>query len=230
MTKQLSKTEQEIIWLSNKDDFKADLTYSAVKRLSSKYIGRNVVDLGAGNGALMIHIKETYGENINISGIDMVPRHSLVKEGDIRQTGFKNSNFDTLFATDVIEHLNDLDLKLFLEEAFRILKPGGYLILTTPYNERLEKSTICCPSCKFEFHRWGHAQSFDEEQIKETLSSYNFNVVSTFKTNLWLLHKLNIGSIKIYLFLINTFLSNICNFPDLFTIAQKPSTTELTNS
>ena len=44
---------------------------------------------------------------------------------------FENNRFDTIFCTQVLEHVFEHD-KL-MSEAFRVLKPGGHLILTVPF-------------------------------------------------------------------------------------------------
>lgn len=54
-----------------------------------------------------------------------VIRHDIEKPFPI-----KDSAFDAVFAGEIIEHLYDVDL--FLDEINRVLKKGGYLILTTP--------------------------------------------------------------------------------------------------
>ncbi|WP_225353793.1 class I SAM-dependent methyltransferase [Methanolacinia petrolearia] len=43
---------------------------------------------------------------------------------------FRNESFDVIHANQVLEHLNGTDV--FLKEVYRMLKPGGYAILSTP--------------------------------------------------------------------------------------------------
>lgn len=43
---------------------------------------------------------------------------------------FRNESFDAIFAGEIIEHILDTDG--FLEECYRVLRPGGRLVLTTP--------------------------------------------------------------------------------------------------
>ncbi len=45
---------------------------------------------------------------------------------------FVADSFDQVLCTDVIEHLSAPDGKRLLEEAFRVLRRGGHLILVTP--------------------------------------------------------------------------------------------------
>ena len=49
-----------------------------------------------------------------------------------RQLPFKNSVVDLIFSTHVIEHLHKSQIINFLNESYRILKPGGRNIILTP--------------------------------------------------------------------------------------------------
>ena len=56
--------------------------------------------------------------------------------GDFSQNlPYQPGMFDVIFAGEVIEHVFDVDK--FLDELARVLKPGGYLIITTPNLARL---------------------------------------------------------------------------------------------
>lgn len=48
---------------------------------------------------------------------------------DVCDTGLPPAQFDLALGLDIIEHLEDEDK--FLREMFRVLKPGGYLVLST---------------------------------------------------------------------------------------------------
>ncbi len=64
-------------------------------------------------------------------------------EGDIRKTDFPDAFFDIVTAVSTIEHIGlvsskpELDGdKDALQEIFRILKPGGNLLMTVPFGKR----------------------------------------------------------------------------------------------
>ena len=121
---------------------------------------------------LMPELNEKYAvrkEFKKIIGIDIAPKSKEVREGDCTQLVFRNYLFDTVFLIDVIEHLETKDLYKCLDEVQRVLKLGGYAIITTDYDEDLDNSQVTCPYCNHQFHRWGHIQSFDENIIKSII-------------------------------------------------------------
>ncbi len=63
---------------------------------------------------------------------------------DCTKIPFKNNTFQCLFLLDVVEHLTPRQLKLILQEANRVLKSQGVLIVHTnnKYFEKITKITI----------------------------------------------------------------------------------------
>ena len=59
--------------------------------------------------------------------MDLAPKGEGVLRSDIRNLCFGDRVFDTVFCTDVLEHLNDEDLLSCIQELNRVLKPGGGL-------------------------------------------------------------------------------------------------------
>jgi len=155
-------------WENNKQEFQGDYISKIVLKLAKNYIKGGVLDIGAGSGALIRKIP-------NSIGIDIIP-NNLVQEGEITNLKFDDNSFDTVFCTEVIEHLNNEDIEKGINEIYRVLKPKGNLILTTPYNENLKKGELICPKCNFRFHLWQHLQSFDSNRIKKVLS--NFKIIN----------------------------------------------------
>jgi len=52
------------------------------------------------------------------------------------------NRFDLVFAGELIEHLYDTDY--FFEEANKVLKAGGYLIITTPNLPTMAARFVVC--------------------------------------------------------------------------------------
>jgi SAM-dependent methyltransferase len=104
-------------------------------------LGKRVLDIGAGAGymvrQLADHIVEQGGEPADIlNACDRFPEHFACDAIPCNRLEFLSSlpydddTFDLVYTVEVIEHLrNPLDL---LAEAYRVLRPGGKLIITTP--------------------------------------------------------------------------------------------------
>jgi len=150
--------------------YAGDIFASEIVRLSKKYVGNKVLDVGAGSGALINLIP-------NAIGIDLAPKHPRIIKGDISNLPFGDELFDTIFATEVLEHLDNETLDKGLSEISRVLKKNGYFIITVPYKENLRQNIVVCPKCGARFHRVGHQQSFDERKIKEILESKEFKII-----------------------------------------------------
>jgi len=99
------------------------------------HLGDNVLELGCGSGYGMQMLAPSCSWYI---GLDKyIPNN---RRASLRTAFFKarlpdlhnigDSTFDTVICFQVIEHVKE-DRRL-LEEAYRVLKPGGRLLLTTP--------------------------------------------------------------------------------------------------
>jgi ubiquinone/menaquinone biosynthesis C-methylase UbiE len=71
---------------------------------------------------------------------------------------FKNNSFDAVVATEIIEHVTDP--AAFVKELMRVVRPGGTLLITTPYKEVL-RYTLCI-HCNHNTPLNAHLHSFDE--------------------------------------------------------------------
>ena len=105
-----------------------------------------ILDAGCGGGYVMYELYRKDYENIwgfdaSESGID-VSQNSYpeikdrFKIHDAYQQRlpecFPDGNYDVVVSIEVIEHL--YSPKKYLENIIRWLKPGGYLLITTPYH------------------------------------------------------------------------------------------------
>lgn len=94
-----------------------------------------LLDIGCGAGNMIHHLSK-YGKVKGLE-IDTRPVQKARQRGyDVDQFDatqpmpFDNGTFDAVTALDVIEHNQD-DMAI-LADSYRILKPGGYIIITVP--------------------------------------------------------------------------------------------------
>lgn len=80
---------------------------------------------------------------------------------------FADNSIDVIIASEIIEHIEDP--KKFMESLLRVLKPGGEIIVTTPYKEKLTYSL--CIHCNKPTPRSAHLHSFDEIKLESLVQS-----------------------------------------------------------
>lgn len=117
--------------------------------------GACVLDIGCGIGGTMKWLHQTHPELSKVIGTDIsasaltLARKEFTQEPQnvfefrlalARTQPCENESCDLVVATELIEHLEESSG--FLSEVFRVLKPGGYLMLTTAPN-RLSLSWLC---------------------------------------------------------------------------------------
>ncbi len=102
--------------------------------------GAHVLDAGCGMGEWTVYLNQlgyqTIGLDISGNVIErlqsLLPQYKFVR-GDIRKTEFPNECFDILFSWGAFEHFENGPGEC-LRESFRILKPGGHLFITVPFD------------------------------------------------------------------------------------------------
>ena len=85
--------------------------------------------------------------------------------GDVFRLPIKNNFVDCIIASEIIEHVVKPDK--FIKEIFKLLRPGGKLIITTPYKEKIQYNL--CMHCNKKTPVNAHLHSFDEHKLRSFL-------------------------------------------------------------
>ncbi|MGZ8182612.1 MAG: methyltransferase domain-containing protein [Methylobacter sp.] len=117
-----------------------DCIYRRIEEiLTAQHVTGSVLDFGAGRGALCLRLLKIE-KFFSIAGIDIMEKPANLdsaiqwSQWDLNQpTELGNDLFDVLVSSEVIEHLENP--RAVVREWFRMLKPGGLLLFTTPNNE-----------------------------------------------------------------------------------------------
>ncbi|MDP3927574.1 MAG: methyltransferase domain-containing protein [Bacteroidota bacterium] len=126
-----------------------------------KYVKARLIDIGCGNKPyaemLNPHLTEYIGCDIIQSSNNCV---DVLCEAT--KIPLPNNSFDTAFSTQTIEHVGDF--QDMVNEAFRLLKPGGHFIVSGPMYWPLHEEP-------YDFHR------FTKHGFAHTLQKAGFTVV-----------------------------------------------------
>ncbi len=150
--------------------------------LISDYLapGGRHLDFGAGSGHILQLLLD---RGLNAAGFDPSPdrQATLIEKIGAHKNfmGIKgldcNEQFDVVLLIEVVEHVLDEDFDKVLEQVAKFVKPGGYLIASTPNNENLESSSVYCPVSDMFFHRWQHIRSFTPDELSNCFKNYGFS-------------------------------------------------------
>ena len=102
-----------------------------------------ILDLGCGCGAFIAYcsmlgadcVGIDYSPNIVESANNFLRTKGLKGEarvGDVEDTDFPDNSFDKIISCDLYEHLTKNSQIRMLKEAYRVLKPGGFILIKTP--------------------------------------------------------------------------------------------------
>ena len=155
-------------------------------RKDYRVIGRNVLELGCGNGR-NLKIFSTDNVVLGIDGLDAAVAFAN-RNGVPARVGNLNSkidevdaSFDLILALDVLEHLESPEHCLL--EAFRIVKPGGLVVVNVPNHftisarlKILRGSGIDSAGFFPTYREWNypHLRFFRHQGIRELLAAVGF--------------------------------------------------------
>src|SRR5690606_27634730 len=91
-----------------------------------------LLDFGCGSKPYqaLFSVSEYVGTDIEVSGHDH--RHEAIDVYyDGRTLPFTDESFDSIFSSEVFEHV--FNLSQILDELHRVLRPGGHMLLTVPF-------------------------------------------------------------------------------------------------
>ena len=135
---------------------------------------KTILDVGCGNAWLaraMVN-NDTTVVSMDVStrnpvqALKKVPhfRHEALI-ADVYHLPIKENSIDCVVGSEIMEHVTDP--RLFIEKLIRVLRPGGKLIITTPYNEVIQYHL--CIHCNRPTPAHAHLHSFHEDNVAKLI-------------------------------------------------------------
>ena len=151
--------------------------------------GARVLDLGCGNGALLATFRgrgwDLHGLEISESGVEIARKNVpeakfyLADATAPLEGAILDQRFDAVISTEVIEHV--FAPRGLVRNAMSVLKPGGKILLTTPYHGYL-KNIMVAMSGRHDSHYdplydWGHIKFWSIDTLSRLLWDAGFEQV-----------------------------------------------------
>jgi SAM-dependent methyltransferase len=143
--------------------------------------GERVLDLGCGEGAFCAELAsaglDPIGAEVAEAALTRArERHPGLRFELVATDGplpFDDAAFDAVWASEVIEHV--ADTARWLSEVRRVLRPGGTLLVTTPYHGRLKNLVLALSGFEGHFDPTGqHLRFYTRSSLRRTLEQFGF--------------------------------------------------------
>lgn len=127
---------------------------------------KNILEIGCGRGDFL---KAFNHAGFNCKGLDREQSSGVTICDVSNQTfPFENNSFDVVFHKSLIEHLYDPNF--LMEETYRVLRPGGLVIILTP---------DWVSQMKVFYEDYTHSRPYNTKALYDLLKIKNFERVHT---------------------------------------------------
>jgi SAM-dependent methyltransferase len=138
----------------NKDYLVYYFLYESIQNAIGKYAKGSLLDIGCGNKPYAQWLNPYISKHL---GCDIVQssENSVDIICEANNIPLDDNSFDTVFCTQTIEHVGDY--QKMVDEAYRLLKPGGYFIVSGPMYWPLHEE----PYDFFRFTKYGFEKTLN---------------------------------------------------------------------
>lgn len=108
------------------------------------------------------------------------PRGVSLAFSNIRAVPFADASFDLVVCTEVLEHLDDATLCASIAELQRVCQ--RYILLTVPWQQRVDNERFRCSCCGHEENCMGHLRRIGERELTSWFPGWKTVMLRTIGT------------------------------------------------
>jgi len=171
--------------MNMKESRQSNLEINRTNDLESMFVrnGRLALDVGARDGHFS-RILTGYSEKVvalDLNSPQILHEKIECVQGDITELKYKDSSFDFVLCTEVLEHIPCDQLKLACNELSRVTKDK--LLIGVPYKQDIRVGRTSCLNCGKSNPPWGHVNSFDEFKLEKLFPHLTIDKISYVGSN-----------------------------------------------
>jgi SAM-dependent methyltransferase len=144
----------------------------------------SILDIGCGEGILLEHLSARFPEK-RLAGADLSPENVSICKGlgldvvhaDAGRLGLSDASFDACILMSVLEHVDDPQAAL--QEARRVLRPGGRLVVLLPNDAFFKVARYLFLRFREAREDYGHVSRWDPSRTRREVTAAGFKVIRT---------------------------------------------------
>jgi 2-polyprenyl-3-methyl-5-hydroxy-6-metoxy-1,4-benzoquinol methylase len=150
-----------------------------LKKINRYVKGENILELGTKDGVILKQIKIKNKVGIDIDEAELkkakaagitVMKHELNKPIPL-----DSESFDNVICIEVLEHV--FNFQNVLNEAYRILKPGGTFVVGVPYHGTVKNIAVSLTAFEHHYVDTLHVKFFTPKRLRRALKEAGFEIV-----------------------------------------------------
>jgi SAM-dependent methyltransferase len=159
---------------------KIDFLLHSLKNLH----GKRCLEVGCARGTVSHFLRTAGGDwlHADTDWTNVQAAHSLIKNGALQippnVLPFPDTTFDVIVSLDYLEHVHDDNAAL--NELWRVLKPEGRLLISTPTTGPTFVLNKIKPAIGLTLDKYGHVrEGYDLKNLKARLTKQGYEIVSS---------------------------------------------------